>query len=444
MTPFAIRGFNMCESLLRHSPEQLRTFFRRMKTLELNTVIIHYDYGWKYYRELIQKECAENGINITLMTFGPRTFFSLAGGEKKHFAKDENGIPFTDYPECETHPCFSDPEALTVFCRGAEMWLRSLPKEIRRVHMRAGDGILFCRCPACRGKNIPDLWHPFVAGFIRAAKKIRPDLELESDVYYSRYNLPSDCSAYDGLDGIMFDPFPRSPLYPLDGGDAAPETHRMLSEKLQMWCRRFPGKVYIHENAMKQGFFGIFQHGTAAALQDLKLFRSLGVAGVCYEAYEPAYRSFSGMFETLAGKLAGRHTEIAADPIADWCCDNGVQQWCSSVSHAPERFLAPGDDLEYAKLICEAHSGVINCAFFRRYAEFVLARRERFDWIYGCFTLARRGRLAGTLQFRELSPDAGAFVRRKKLWDFLEELPSKNDISSKVQDIVKELCSVAE
>ena len=71
MTPFAVRGFNMCESLLRHSPEELRAFLRRMKTLEFNTVIIHYDYGWRHYRDLILKECAENKIAVTLMTFGP-------------------------------------------------------------------------------------------------------------------------------------------------------------------------------------------------------------------------------------------------------------------------------------------------------------------------------------------------------------------------------------
>ncbi len=443
MTPFAVRGFNMCESLLRHSPEELRAFLRRMKTLEFNTVIIHYDYGWRHYHDLILKECAENKIAVTLMTFGPRTFFSLAGAGSRHFAKDECGVPFTEHPECETHPCFSDPEALALFCRGAEIWLKSLPAAVRHVHMRAGDGRLFCRCERCRKKNIQDLWQPFVAGFIRAAKKCRPDLKLETDVYYSRYDLPSDCSAHEELDRIMFDPFPRSPLYPLDGGKNAPETHRMLLEKLQAWCKRFPGKIYIHENAMKQGFFGIFQHGTDAALQDLKLFRSLGVAGVCYEAYEPGYRGFSGMFETLAQGLSGKVSAQPGDSVADWCCANGVLMWCNSVSHAPERFMAPGQDLEYAKLICEAHSGAIDASFYRRYANFVLENKKKFDWIYGCFTFARRGQLAGTLKFENLSPLALDFSCRKKLWDFLEDLPPGSDYPATVEKIVKELCSKA-
>ena len=40
---FSVRGFNPCESLLRHTPEQLRRFIRRMKQLNFNTIIIHYD-----------------------------------------------------------------------------------------------------------------------------------------------------------------------------------------------------------------------------------------------------------------------------------------------------------------------------------------------------------------------------------------------------------------
>ena len=175
----------------------------------------------------------------------------------------------------------------------------------------------------------------------------------------------------------------------------------------------------------------------------MKLFRSLGVAGVCYEAYEPGYRGFAGMFETLAKGLSGKDSASTADRVADWCCMNGVQMWCNAVSHAPERFMEPGQDLEYAKLICEAHSGVINASFYRRYADFVLSNRERFDWIYGCFTFARRGQLAGTLKFENLSPVARDFSRRKKLWDFLEDLPPGSDYPTTVEKIVKELCSKA-
>ena len=67
--------------------------------------------------------------------------------------------------------------------------------------------------------------------------------------------------AHELYTSLQFDPFPRSPLYP-------PDVHRELLENLKNWCSRFPGKIYIHENAMKQGFFGIYQYGDNAALRD--------------------------------------------------------------------------------------------------------------------------------------------------------------------------------
>ena len=102
---FTIRGFNPCESLLRHTPEQLRTFIRRMKQLNFNSIIIHYDYGWKRYRELILEECAKAGVEITLMTFGPRTFYRFADWKKDFLARKEDGSFFTEKLECETFPC---------------------------------------------------------------------------------------------------------------------------------------------------------------------------------------------------------------------------------------------------------------------------------------------------------------------------------------------------
>ena len=62
MKDFPIRGFNPCESLLRHTPEQLRRFIRRMKEFDFNSIIIHSDYGWQRYRSLIEKECADAGV----------------------------------------------------------------------------------------------------------------------------------------------------------------------------------------------------------------------------------------------------------------------------------------------------------------------------------------------------------------------------------------------
>lgn len=71
-------GFNMVESLLRHTPEQLEVFLNRMNTLRLNTLMVQYDYGFKHYRELLLQYCSRYGIELRLMVFGPRSFFRLA------------------------------------------------------------------------------------------------------------------------------------------------------------------------------------------------------------------------------------------------------------------------------------------------------------------------------------------------------------------------------
>ena len=93
---FPVRGFNPCESLLRHTPEQLRQFLRRMKDLNFNSIIIHYDYGWKRYKDIILEECRNAGVEITLMTFGPRTFYSYSNWEKEFSARRRDGSFFTE------------------------------------------------------------------------------------------------------------------------------------------------------------------------------------------------------------------------------------------------------------------------------------------------------------------------------------------------------------
>jgi hypothetical protein len=77
MKQFQVRGFNPCESLLRHTPQQLTNFIRRMKNFNFNSIIIHSDYGYNRYKELIEQECSKANVEITLMVFGPRTFYSL-------------------------------------------------------------------------------------------------------------------------------------------------------------------------------------------------------------------------------------------------------------------------------------------------------------------------------------------------------------------------------
>ena len=234
--PFPVRGFNLCESILRHTPEQLRTFIRRMKTLNMNTLIIHYDYGWKRYQQLILEECRKAGIQITLMTFGPRTFFSYSDWKKDFFAKDPQGQPYTNQLECETQPCRFVPEALAAFEFGAGQWLKSLPPEITRVHMRAGDGMMFCQCEKCRLLPEYERWQPFVECFVKAVQEKRPELEYETDIYYKRYRIPAEQAAFSSMKYIMYDTFfrkPSCPWYSTPTLPAAPPGKQMPALSMQ-------------------------------------------------------------------------------------------------------------------------------------------------------------------------------------------------------------------
>ena len=121
---FPVRGFNLVESVLRHTPEELRRFIRRMPSLKLNTLIVHYDYGWKRRRELILEETAKAGVEICLMTFAPRSFLQYADYKPEWLSKKADGSLQTSELICETQLCAAQPEAIEAFAHGAALWLQ--------------------------------------------------------------------------------------------------------------------------------------------------------------------------------------------------------------------------------------------------------------------------------------------------------------------------------
>ena len=458
---FAVRGFNPCESLLRHTPEELRRFIRRMKSLDFNTVIIHYDYGWKRYRDLILEECRKAGVEITLMTFGPRTFFKYGNWKKEYAARKEDGSFFTEILECETYPCRFAPGALEAFEEGARAWLAELPPEIRRIHMRAADGRDLCRCPRCRVLPFQERWNPFVERFVRAVQEKRPDLKFESDVYTLRYDLPENRQVWEAMSRIMFDTFPRTPTFPLGSGEDRksrgvirkaygsgnePEdltANTAMLRKLEEWNRAFPGKVYIHENVMKQGYCGNFQYGTLSYLEDLKTLRTLGVQGVCFEAYEPGYGGFAGLFDLLAKAMKGEEVSytpceldrIARERAMDWFCDE---------PDVPlERYITDPLLLKSQQFYQKRVTG-LSPAFFRAYVTFALENADKLDALFIGFVQARNHLRAGKVTFRNLSPEAEKMLRSRKLWDFMEEIPADEDPRAVCRGLIEELLRKAE
>lgn len=460
MKPFSIRGFNPCESLLRHSPEQLRTFIRRMKILKMNTIIIHYDYGWKRYHELIMEECEKAGINIILMTFGPRTFLSYSDWKPRWFAKKTDGTPFTTRLECETYPCRYELEALEAYAYGARQWLSSLPPQIKHVHMRAADGLMFCQCEKCRILPDHEKWQPFVDVFTKAVLETRPDLKFETDIYVKRYNIPGNHAPFLAMSNIMYDTFYRSGRFPIgshsDSFNAelvqyaatelnpdadTPNSYHL--NRLQEWTSTFPGKVYIHENAMGQSLLGTFQYTTDAFLKDLEIYRDLGVQGVCYEAYEPGYAGFSAMFEILARAMNGEDVSYEPNVLEKTLVQHKIGLFCNDLEFSIEKYIDDPFRLKQSLLFRESWLNP-TLDLFRRYIHFAFEHEARLDPLMIDYTLAQAGPRTGKYIYKNLSAEAEDFLHRRKLWDFMEDIPLSEDPRAVCRKVIFELLEKAE
>lgn len=457
--PFAVRGFNLCESILRHTPEQLRKFIRRMKVLRMNTLIVHSDYGWNRRKELMIGECRNAGVDIVLMVFGPRTFFSNVPWKTQYFAKDDNGRPFSLKPECETHPCTFDEEGKEAFYCGAVKWLEELPEAVKKVHLRAADGNMFCRCQHCRTLTPWEKWQSFVELFAQAAEKVRPDLQWETDIYFKRYDLPEDTAVFDKMHRMMYDTFGRHPSVEL--GSRKDEIHldvmSALTEKkypgltpnsyhlqqLKMWAERFPGKVYIHENSMMQRQQGIFQYGTSAYLRDLEIFRELGISGVCYEAFEPGYCGYEKMFEILGKALCGEEPEFIPGELDKLLPEKMMEVFCCDRDFPLEKFVHDPFELalmEHYRLVYW-EPGAENC---RKFIDFAFANPEKCDMLNIGYGTLRTGMLMGKIKFSGLSESAEDLINRRKLWDFMEEIPPESDPVDVCRELIRELAEKAE
>ena len=453
MEPFAIRGFNPCESLLRHTPEQLRRFLRRMKTLNMNTIIIHYDYGWQRYKELIMEECAAANINIILMTFGPRTFLSYSNWKKEWFAKNPEGKPYCERLECESYPCCFEQEALEAYAYGARQWLKSLPPQIKHVHMRAADGIMFCQCEKCRTLTDHEKWQPFVDIFAEAVMDVRPDLAFETDVYVKRYHIPGNHVPFRNMKNIMYDTFYRSTNHPIGYGNYespaiewaktaydTDTTSRTPNEyhlaRLKEWTSTFPGKVYIHENAMAQSLHGVFTHCTSTCLQDLEIFRDIGVQGVCYEAYEPGYVNFASFFEIVSAAMNGEKVDWKPTPMEEYCKSRNVSYTWAEADEADIDRLMPDpvqrQHLKYQRAFW--NNPTLKTA--KEFIKFAFEHEDTLDPIFIANSIILAGPRTKNFYYPDLTPLEKDYLSRRKLWDFMEDIPMDQNPISVCKELV--------
>ncbi len=461
MKAFEIRGFNPCESLLRHTPEQLRTFIRRMKDLKMNTIIIHYDYGWKRYKDIIIEECEKAGVNIILMVFGPRTFLSYVDWNKKWFAKNEYGVPFFESLECGTALCPHEQGVIEAFEYGAKEWLKSLPPQVHHVHMRAADDIYYCRCEKCKNHPVYDIWQHFVDVFVKSVLETRPDLKFETDIYYKRYCIPSKPESFSKMTNVMFDTFYRHTAYPIGSSedsfnenlllyarnDNEPKTESSPNEyylnKITEWTTEFPGKLYIHENAMKQNLYAVFQHGTYSYLKDMEIYRKLGVQGICYEAFEPGYSNFADMFEILSCAMNGEDVEYTQTELEKEIAKSKMRLFCTDPSFRIEKYISDPFELKNVDLYRRFQLDY-NPRLYREYLDFVFENSDRLDLIFTGFSLANWGWKYNGFKFNNLSPEANRMLTIDKLWDFMEDIPLNEDPIKVCKDLIIELAQKVE
>ena len=432
-------GFNLVESLLRHSRPQLERFLNRMNHLHLNTLMVQYDYGFKHYKELLLKHCLRDGIQLRLMVFGPRSFYRLAEWHPDMLSRQKDDSLFTDQLECETWPCRFAPGALEQFEYGAEEFFRQLPPEINWVQMRSGDGYNSCRCPQCRQYTVRDNWLPFVAAFIRAGRKVRPEVKLEADVYLKRYELPDDLSVYAGLDAVMYDTFMRYPRYHLgkyspnigampllcDGTPPPLSPNEYHGECIRKWCCNYPGKVYVHENIMMQSYYGISQFNTQVMCDDLDFLADAGANGVLYEAFEPGFEFFSHQFEEVARKFNSGKNDYRMGDLEKRLSTHSCPDGLFNINDVPiaENISNPVMRQNFLLRKKLLESGSVED--FRNYASFACENMDTLDTLFIVYNHARQFGMNGKLNFTQVSPETKKMLDSRKLWDYMEAVPEQ-------------------
>ena len=312
---FSVRGLNVCETLVRHTPAQVERLIDRAARWRMNRLIVHHAYGYRRHAALIDRCCAERGIE--LMHYLQSSVLFLDEASVDLFARDEAGRPRTPHLENETRLCPNHPGAREQLARGARAYLASdaVPAGGRVIVIDA-DGYLFCRCPACRGRAPVEQWAPLFELIQDAAEATGKRLSVHYLAYVWRYSLPTHKRLLSRLGGVLFDTHQRLRWRPIGAphelthynelesqGDRRAATTPLnvyLKERLAEWRRAVSGEATVFENLMLHGSISCPQPYTPQLLSDLETYRDLGVDGVIYEAFEPGIESFTQQLGVLS------------------------------------------------------------------------------------------------------------------------------------------------
>ncbi len=454
MSAFRIRGLNLVESVLRHDENQLRRFIRRMKDLQLNTLMTYYDYGWSHYGRLIVEEASRAGVDLCLAVFAPRTFFNYAGWRADWSAKNSDGSAKFDKLECETKPCCFELEAIEAYKFGVKQWLTELPSEIKHVHIRSGDGTQFCECPQCKNLEAQEQWQPFLDAFVETLLDVRPSLSFEVDVYVKRFQLPARFAAQRRANRIMFDTFGRQGFVPIgkkswntdvmslyvsESYPADYSPNEYLWDKLREWNAELPEKVYVHENLMGQGLLCINQHNTGVLLEDLKTYREIGIQGVAYEAYEPGFEHFAEQISILSQAMKDIKfaNEYVPDELEKELTSGNwrMSMFCNDMSFPIDKYIEDSVVRQHIKNYRNFLNSP-NTQHLRKLVEFVFENENRFDLLFAGFHGCDYARVVGDVDFSDASGYAQVMLSHRKLWDFMETISEGNDPRKVTRELI--------
>ena len=193
---------------------------------------------------------------------------------------------------------------------------------------------------------------------------------------------------------------------------------------------------------MKQSLLGTFQHAAPTYLKDLEIYLRMGIEGVCYEAFEPGYSAFAGMFEILAKKLNGEDFEYEEDELEKILPSTNHDVFCNDMAFPLEKYIFDPYRLKQAQLFRRFIIDY-NLQVFREYAEFCLENEDDMDYIFIIYHLAKSGMNRKLFHFKGLSEPAEEMLGYRKLWDFMEKIPLSEDPRKYCKELLIEFLNKA-
>ena len=121
--------------------------------------------------------------------------------------------------------------------------------------------------------------------------------------------------------------------------------------------------------------------------------------------------------------------------------ESNMKYFCTSPAFPLEKHL---DEIQcdLVRFHLDAQKG-LTATQFRQLVEFEWNHENLLDPVLVGYAAARSGMASGTLGFKGLSEQASDFISRRKLWDFMEEIPLEDDPRDICRKLIFELATKA-